>query len=460
MTPPHQTAPHGSAALPILLCLSHLRWDFVFQRPQHLMTRACAQYRVVLVEEPVRQGAQPPRMEVRLFAEGVSVATPVLPESLGEGAAEAAQRMLLDALLDGMGERPDVIWYYSPMFLAVAGHLDAPVVVYDCMDELSLFRGASSRLQRLEAALFSRADLVFCGGRSLHEAKRGCHPSVHLFPSSIDAAHFRPARAPAPGTSAPPDISAPPAASAPPEASAPALADPADQAALRRPRIGYFGVIDERIDLALVEAVATLRPDWEVVMLGPLAKLEPSALPQRPNLHWFGGRRYAELPSYLAHWDAGLMPFALNEATRFISPTKTPEFLAAGVPVVSTPVADVVRDWGERDAGGSALVRIAADAAAVVAALQATLAEPRAPWLVRVDARLARMSWDLTWQAMLGEIRTARDAARLFPARPDGAAPAPGASAGSPNAVGSSPAPGSPSLPGFPSLSVKDVAHV
>ena len=436
MTPPHQTAPHGSAALPILLCLSHLRWDFVFQRPQHLMTRACAQYRVVLVEEPVRQGAQPPRMEVRLSAEGVSVATPVLPESLSESAAETTQRTLLDALLDGMGERPDVIWYYSPMFLAVAGHLDAPVVVYDCMDELSLFRGASSRLQRLEAALFSRADLVFCGGRSLHEAKRGCHPSVHLFPSSIDAAHFRPARAPTR------------------DASAPALADPADQAALRRPRIGYFGVIDERIDLTLVEAVATLRPDWEIVMLGPLAKLEPSALPRRPNLHWLGGRRYAELPSYLAHWDAGLMPFALNEATRFISPTKTPEFLAAGVPVVSTPVADVVRDWGERDAGGSALVRIAADAAAVVAALEATLAEPRAPWLVRVDARLARMSWDMTWQAMLAEIRTARDATRLSPARPDGAAPAPGASAGSPNAVGSSPAPGSSSL------SVKDVAHV
>ena len=440
MTPPHQTAPHGSAALPILLCLSHLRWDFVFQRPQHLMTRACAQYRVVLVEEPVRQGAQPPRMEVRLSAEGVSVATPVLPESLGEDAAEAAQRTLLDALLDGMGERPDVIWYYSPMFLAVAGHLEAPVVVYDCMDELSLFRGASSRLQRLEAALFSRADLVFCGGRSLHEAKRGCHPSVHLFPSSIDAAHFRPARAPARDSSAPP------------AASAPALADPADQAALRRPRIGYFGVIDERIDLALVEAVATLRPDWEIVMLGPLAKLEPSALPQRPNLHWLGGRRYAELPSYLAHWDAGLMPFALNEATRFISPTKTPEFLAAGVPVVCTPVADVVRDWGGRDAGGSALVRIAADATAVVAALQATLAEPRAPWLARVDARLARMSWDMTWQAMLAEIRTARDATRPSPARPDGAAPAPGA--GSPNAVGSSPAPGSSFL------SVKDVAHV
>ncbi len=224
-------------------------------------------------------------------------------------------------------------------------------------------------------------------------------------------------------------------------------------------------MIDERIDLALVEAVAALRPGWEIVMLGPLAKLEPSALPRRPNLHWLGGRRYAELPSYLAHWDAGLMPFALNEATRFISPTKTPEFLAAGVPVVSTPVADVVRDWGEpgggRDAGGSGLVRIAADAVAVVAALEATLAEPRTPWLARVDARLARMSWDMTWQAMLAEIDAAQGRARRSPALPGDVAPAEGA-AGSDSFPDAAPdAPPDAAVAGSsPSLSFKDSAHV
>ncbi|MGI3779007.1 MAG: glycosyltransferase [Janthinobacterium lividum] len=387
MPPLHETAPRGPDTLPLLLCLSHLRWDFVFQRPQHLLTRAAGQYRVVFVEEPVRGGAQPPAMSVRDTAQGVTVATPHLPDGMDEAASEPAQRALLDALLAGLGRAPDVLWFYSPMFMAVAGHLDAPVVVYDCMDELSLFRGAPSRLQRLESDLFDRAGLVFCGGRSLHEAKRGRHPSVHLFPSSIDAAHFAPARATG-------------------EA---ALPDPAGQAALRHPRIGYFGVIDERIDLALVEAVARLRPDWSFVMLGPLAKLEPEALPQAPNLHWLSGRRYAELPAHLAHWDAGLMPFALNEATRFISPTKTPEFLAAGVPVVSTPVADVVRDWGGQGPGAEpALVRIAADAAGVAAALDATLAEPRAPWLARVDARLALMSWDMTWAAMRAEIAAAR----------------------------------------------------
>ncbi len=406
MPPHHETAPCGPDTLPVLLCLSHLRWDFVFQRPQHLLTRACWDFRVVFLEEPVHGGAPVPRMAVRATPQGVTVATPHLPDGLDERASEAAQRLLLDALLEGMGRAPEVVWFYSPMFLAIAGHLDAPVVVYDCMDELSLFRGAPQRLAQQEAALFERASLVFCGGRSLHEAKRGCHPSVHLFPSSIDAAHFGPARACGATTGA--------------MIGATALADPADQAALRRPRIGYFGVIDERIDLALVDAVARLRPDWAFVMLGPLAKLEPAALPRAANLHWLGGRRYDELPAYLAHWDAGLMPFALNEATRFISPTKTPEFLAAGVPVVSTPVADVVRDWGgTADRTGSALVRIAADAPGVVAALEATLAEPRAPWLARVDARLALMSWDMTWAAMLAEIRPA---AAARPAPPGGSA--------------------------------------
>ncbi len=445
MPPLHETAPRGPDTLPVLLCLSHLRWDFVFQRPQHLLTRACLEFDVVFVEEPECGGAQPPRMRVRRTPEGVTVATPLLPDGLDEPGSASAQRGLLDALLDATGRRPEVVWYYSPMFLAVAGHLDAAVVVYDCMDELSLFRGAPPRLQQQEAALFARADLAFCGGRSLHEAKRGRHPSVHLFASSIDASHFRPARGAA-------------------------LPDPADQAALRHPRVGYFGVIDERIDLALVEAVARLRPEWEIVMLGPLAKLEPGALPRASNLHWLGGRRYAELPNYLAHWDAGLMPFALNEATRFISPTKTPEFLAAGVPVVSTPVADVVRDWGGQDWGsqdwgsqdrggqgsvpaggtGGALVRIAADAAGVVAALEATLAEPRAPWLARVDARLALMSWDMTWAAMLAEIRAAL--ARPALARPT---PAPGTASSGVAPVRARPVDGA-----SPSGTSKDIAHV
>jgi glycosyltransferase involved in cell wall biosynthesis len=230
---------------------------------------------------------------------------------------------------------------------------------------------------RLEQVLLDRADLVFTGGRSLHEAKRDRHPRVFCFPSSIDAAHFGAARSPRP--------------------------DPADQADVPRPRIGFFGVVDERMDLDLVRALAELRPEWRFVMIGPVAKIPPESLPRLPNLHWLGGKSYAELPAYLSGWDAGFMPFALNESTRFISPTKTPEFLAAGLPVVSTPVLDVVRDWGE-----AGLVDIASGPAAFADALGRALGAPRADRLRAVDRRLAEISWDRTWEEMRLKITDAR----------------------------------------------------
>ena len=370
--------------LPVLLCLSHLRWDFVFQRPQHLMTRAAASHRVVFFEEPLPSDAEAPSLRTYVAAGGVLVATPLLPAGLDAAAADAAQRRLLDDLLAELAAPVHIAWYYTPMALAFAGHLQPAVTVFDSMDELSAFRGASPRLMLLERRLLRRADLVFTGGRSLHEAKRHLHPCVHLFPSSVDVAHFAAARA------------------------APASADPPDQASLPRPRIGFFGVVDERMDLALLAGIAARRPDWQIVMLGPVVKIEPADLPRAANLHWLGMKPYAELPAYLAHWDAGLMPFALNEATRFISPTKTPEFLAAGVPVVSTPIADVVTDWG-RDG----LVSVVADVAGVEAAIAAALARPRQPWLARVDLRLAHLSWSATWTRMAALIAGVEAAAAL-----------------------------------------------
>ncbi len=358
--------------LPLLLCLSHLRWDFVVQRPQHLMSRAAATYRVVFFEEPEGDAAGEPHLRTRLSPEGVLVATPVLPAGLDAAAVDEAQRALLDALVAELGGSPAVCWYYTPMALAFAGHLRPGVTVFDSMDELSAFRGASPRLLLLERRLLRQADLVFAGGRSLYEAKRQLHSDVHLFPSSVDVAHFAAARRPALG------------------------AGPADQAGIAAPRIGFFGVVDERMDLALVGELAQLRPAWQVVMLGPVVKIDPAELPRAPNLHWLGMKAYAELPAYLAGWDAGFMPFALNEATRFISPTKTPEFLAAGVPLVSTPVADVASDWG----GADGLVSIADGAEAMVAALEHVLARPREPWLAEVDRRLARLSWSATWTRM------------------------------------------------------------
>lgn len=362
-------------SLPVLLCLSHLRWNFVFQRPHHLLTRAAQDYRVVFMEESiaVADGSDLPRLDLWYTAENVLIARPVLPHGLDLSATEAIQRALLDKLLAQLdaeyNSRLAVLWFYTPMALPFARHLDAATIVYDCMDELSMFRSAPPRLLPLEQQLLDRADLVFTGGRSLYAAKRDRHPSVHLFPSSVDVAHFAPARL--------------------------GLSEPADQSNIGYPRLGYFGVIDERLDQSLIDGIAKLRPDWQIIMLGPTAKVDPADLPRRPNLHWLGGRPYDTLTNYLSGWDVGLMPFALNEATRFISPTKTPEFLAAGVPVISTAVQDVVHDYGE-----IGLVDIAADAAGFVAAAERVMARPRTSWLAQVDKHLATMSWDQTWAAM------------------------------------------------------------
>jgi glycosyltransferase involved in cell wall biosynthesis len=237
------------------------------------------------------------------------------------------------------------------------------------MDELAAFRGAPPELAVLEHELFRRADIVFAGGQSLYEAKCRRHRNIHLFASSIDARHFAEARLPMP--------------------------EPPDQAAIARPRLGFFGVIDERMDLDLVAALADREPDWQLVMIGPVVKIDPATLPRRPNLHWMGPRDYHELPAFLAGWDIGIMPFALNEATRFISPTKTPEFLAAGVPVISTPITDVVRSYGEQG-----LVEIAGDAAGFVSRAVTLMQRRRDGWLARVDGHLATTSWDKTWAGM------------------------------------------------------------
>lgn len=366
-------------ARPVLLVMSHLRWDFVFQRPQHLMTRAAASYEVVFLEEPVEEDGATPRLD-RFDRGAVLVVRPVLPRGLSPEVSVAAQRALLETILAPRAGRALVLWFYSPMFVALAGQVAADAVVYDCMDELSAFRGAPPAMVEMERRLLARADLVFTGGRSLYEAKRGRHPAVHCFPSSIDARHFGQARR------------------NPPE--------PEGMRHIPRPRLGFFGVVDERMDLDLVAALAALRPDWALCMIGPVVKIDPASLPQAPNIHWLGARDYRDLPAHLAHWDIGFMPFALNESTRFISPTKTPEFLAAGLPVVSTPVTDVVRDYGD-----PGLVEIARGAPEMAAKAAALLDRPREVWRARVDARLAANSWDRTWarmDALLQEVRAAR----------------------------------------------------
>jgi UDP-galactopyranose mutase len=381
------TAPEAAFVPPAqpeltLLCFSHLRWDFVFQRPQHLMSRFARTHRVVLWEEPEPAGeGVAPLLNMRTDpATGVVVATPLLPAGLDAAGQDRALRSLLDAFLANE-TRPLARWYYTPMMLSFSRHVDAVCTIYDCMDELANFRFAPPELLALEQELLEVADLVFTGGFSLYEAKKDRHGNVHPFPSSVDRVHFGKARG--------------------------ERADPAHQAALQRPRLGYCGVIDERLDLPLLAAIADAHPEWALVMVGPVVKIDPADLPRRPNLHYLGGKSYDELPAYLAGWDVALMPFAINEATRFISPTKTPEYLAGGKPVVSTAITDVVRHYGALEG-----VFIAGDAAQFIAGCEEALAlSPGGGWLAEVDQLLVNHSWDLTHARMatlMSEVVAAR----------------------------------------------------
>lgn len=369
---------------PKLVVLSHLRWDFVTQRPQHLMTRAARSFDVIFVEEPLWVDGGKARVEDGIRPGGIRLVQPVLPHGTTPHEATAFQKTVLDALVADAAGSEIVLWYYTPMALPFSRQVNADVIVFDKMDELSAFQNAPPLLIALEEELLGRADVVFTGGASMHEAAVGRHDNIHCFPSSIDAAHFAKARTNV-------------------------LADPTDQAPVGKPRIGFFGVIDERMDLELVAAVAALRPEWNLVMIGPTAKIDPASLPKAVNIHWLGSKKYDELPAYLSGWTIGWMPFAINAATRFISPTKTPEFLAAGLPVVSTPIRDVIRPYG---AGG--VVEIAATAATTVAAIEMLMTRHREPWLAQVDALLANGSWDRTWAAMRGEIWNLLTPARVL----------------------------------------------
>ena len=353
-----------------LVCFSHLRWDFVFQRPQHLLTRCAKNRRVFFIEEPVYCNGSM-RLDVREADAGVHVVTPQLPEGLrSEIAINAVMKEMIRLLFASHDIKEYVFWYYTPMALSFTDHFTPVASVYDCMDELSAFKGADSQLPALEKQLFEHVDLVFTGGQSLYEAKRNQHSCVHAFPSSIDASHFGKARN--------------------------SVADPEDQANIPHPRLGFFGVIDERFDSELLDQVAAKRPDWHFVMIGPVVKIDPASLPNRPNIHYLGPKKYNELPDYLAGWDIALLLFARNESTRFISPTKTPEYLAAGKPVISTSIRDVVRPYGELK-----LVEITDEPDEFIQAAERLMSRSsNSEWLAKVDAFLEDISWDKTWAQM------------------------------------------------------------
>lgn len=353
-----------------LVCFSHLRWDFVYQRPQHLLSRFANHRRVFYIEEPIFANSSM-RLEVRETSDDVFVVVPQLPDGLHSEIAitavmrEMVYKLFLDHAIDNY-----VFWYYTPMALRFTSSFSPVATVYDCMDELSAFKNAPETLPAFEKDLFRRSDLVFTGGQSLYEAKRNQHRAVYAFPSSIDASHFGKARN--------------------------TKTDPSDQVGIPHPRLGFFGVIDERFDRELLDQVATRRPDWHFVIVGPVVKIDPETLPKHPNIHYLGAKKYDELPAYLAGWDIALLLFARNDSTRYISPTKTPEYLAAGKPVVSTSIRDVVRPYGELK-----LVEIADTPDEFIYAAEKILSGSNdAEWLARVDAFLGNVSWDKTWKQM------------------------------------------------------------
>jgi UDP-galactopyranose mutase len=353
-----------------IVCYSHLRWNFVFQRPQHLMSRFARDSRVYFLEEPLFEDLVSPELRKTICQRtNVNVVTPFLPEQARLNASEWI-RPMLEPFFTSERLGSHLAWYYTPMALSVASDRRPAMVVYDCMDELSMFRGASPELTQREDCLLKLANVVFTGGVSLFEAKRSKHPHVHAFPSGVDVDHFHQARV--------------------------IKEDAAEQSHLPKPRIGYAGVIDERIDLDLIREVAQLRPEWQLVMVGPVVKIDPATLPRAANIHWLGMQDYQRLPDFFAGWDIAMMPFAINDATRFISPTKTPEYLAAGLPVISTPIRDVVRPYG--DLGLARIVNNADEF--VVAGEQSLNHGMTLKWRERSDAFLKTLAWDRTFEEM------------------------------------------------------------
>lgn len=352
-----------------LYVFSHLRWDFVFQRPQHLLTRLAQHYQIFFIEEPV-YAPDPPGLTLREPAPNVTVITPHTP-SQAAGFHDSQIAHLQTLLTDIVDENDTpIVWFYTPMALPLLAVFTPALVIYDCMDELAAFEHAPRQLLQRESALLSRADLVFTGGPSLYEAKVGRHDNVHCFASSVDAVHFEQARD---------------------RANAHPL-----QEAMPHPRLGYYGVIDERMDIDLLAAMADAHPEWQIVMVGPTVKIDKDRLPQRANIHYLGMQPYQALPQFMAGWDVCLMPFALNASTRFISPTKVLEYMAAQLPIVSTAIKDVVEPY-------SHVVAIGRDTQSFIDACEKMLAltpEARSTMQNEMRAIVDATSWDKTAQAM------------------------------------------------------------
>jgi glycosyltransferase involved in cell wall biosynthesis len=386
---PRAAAPYPFAPQPLptllnypIIVHSHLRWDWVWQRPQQFLSRFAQRHRVLFCEGPTvhdEQGGDArfePFYTLRRepkFA-NVTVMQTHFPAARFHEAqwVDAERRRLLcralETELQGRYERA-VQWFYDPMAAPI--FIDALceiAVVYDCMDQLCQFKNAPPELCAREKVLLQAADVVFTGGRKMWEDKSRFNPNTHFYGCGVDVAHFGAAR----------------------EASTPLPADIVDK---RGKVLGYFGVVDERLDYELIARLADADPAWNVCVIGPACKVDPADFPQRPNLCWMGGREYSQLPAYAKAFDVCLMPFALNEATEYINPTKALEYMATGTPIVSSAVPDVVSNFSE-------VVAVADSHDEFIAACRRAL---EAPNTERLQQGL-QMAAANTWEAIVAKM--------------------------------------------------------
>jgi UDP-galactopyranose mutase len=360
-----------------LVVASHLRWSFVWQRPQQLLSRLAGYRRVLFVEEPVftegSTGDVVPNLEQ--VAHNITVLTPRVTRPEQDGTPIWADRETISAqvryAMQTLRFDRKALWFYTPLPEFLLHVVEPDIVVYDVMDELANFKFAPPQLKEQEARLLRRADVVFTGGASLHESKLPYNRNTHLFASGVDAKHY--SRACLETTEVPEAVSRIPA-----------------------PRATYIGVIDERLDYDIIATMAARRPDVQFLMVGPVVKVDPNSLPQGPNLHYLGQQQYDELPKILKGTDVCLMPFARNEATKFISPTKTLEYMATHRPIVSTPIKDVERFYSD-------IVYLADDPEEFVKQIDVALNESageRERRRAREEKVLAEHAWDAIAESM------------------------------------------------------------
>lgn len=322
------------------------------------------------MEEPIHDSENEAYLKFSKRLDNLWLCVPHLPEKISKQQTNALLTQLLDKYFQNKDLEDFAFWYYTPMALEFTARYSPKLTIYDCMDELSAFKFAPKEIKGLEKKLMQNADVVFTGGNSLYEAKKNQHSNIYPFPSSIDKNHFEKARK--------------------------SRIEAEDQRTIAGPKIGFYGVIDERFDIELIGSIAKAKPEWQLILIGPVAKIDHALLPKHNNIHYLGQKSYQELTGYLSGWDIALIPFLLNDSTRYISPTKTPEYLAAGIPVVSTPIRDVVNPYGKNK-----LVSIASNAEEFIDAIEIELrSKGKTEWLKRVDAFLERNSWDITCKAM------------------------------------------------------------